>query len=105
MIAMASNGHLKYHIVQMRKNARGISWKSHALFDADAAPDAKKLGDERDLVRGLHLDTEFACKKRYFTLQLLRAHTEAFFGGSHRPIFTTGHDYVCVFFERERGRG
>jgi len=34
--------------------------ESHALFDADAAPDAKKLGDERDLVCGLHLDTEFA---------------------------------------------
>jgi len=31
-----------------------------AFFDADAAPDAKKLGDERDLVCGLHLDTEFA---------------------------------------------
>ena len=36
--------------------------QKNALFDADAAPDAKKLGDERDLVRGLHLDTEFACK-------------------------------------------
>ena len=45
----------------MRKT-HGSFVESHALFDADAAPDAKELGDERDLVRGLHLDAEFACK-------------------------------------------
>jgi hypothetical protein len=69
--------------------------ESHALFDADATPDAKELGDERDLVRGLHLDTEFACKtknkKRGFNVTIRFART-AVFEGSHGPIFTTGHD-------------
>jgi hypothetical protein len=62
MIAMASNGHLKNTIVQ-GENRTGIlvgTTAKNALFDADAAPDAKKLGDERDLVRRLHFDTEFA---------------------------------------------
>ena len=56
MIAMASNGHLKATVIAERTGFVA----SHALFDTDTAPDAKELGDERDLVGGLHLDTEFA---------------------------------------------
>ena len=59
MIAMASKGHLGATVIA-EYTRLGVSY---ALFDADTAPDAKELGDKRDLVGGFHLDTEFACKR------------------------------------------
>ena len=56
MIVMASNGHLKSQIQLNEEKILG----SDALFDANTATYAKKLGYKRDLVCGLHLDTEFA---------------------------------------------
>jgi len=56
MIAMASNGHLEATVMAEHTGLAA----PHTLFDADTAPDAKELGDKRDLVGGLHLDTEFA---------------------------------------------
>lgn len=57
MIEMASKGHLE----GTAQEDRTESLATHVLFDTDTAPDAKELGDERDLVGGLHLDTEFTC--------------------------------------------
>jgi hypothetical protein len=55
MIVIASNGHLKSRFQFNEETSLG----SHALFDANTATYAKELGYKRDLVCGLHLDTEF----------------------------------------------
>jgi hypothetical protein len=90
MIAMASNGHLEATV--MAKHT-GLA-TPHALFDADTAPDAKELGDKRDLIGGLHLDTEFAWQNdanhKFNFLRTIAVNVD-----EHRPIFTTGHDF-CV---------
>lgn len=66
---MASNGHLEATVMAEHTGLAA----PHTLFDADTAPDAKELGDKRDLVGGLHLDTEFACKRREIISSTFRA--------------------------------
>jgi hypothetical protein len=94
MIAMASNGHLDT-IVRLKRTGFGAP---DALFDADTAPDAKEFGDERDLVGGLHLYTELAYKEHKSYVQS-RTRTWSTWA-RHRPIFTTGHDFVCRGFDQ-----
>ena len=59
IIEMASKGHLKTHKLNRTAQEGGLA--PHALFDANTTSDAKELGDERDFVGGLHLNTEFTC--------------------------------------------
>ena len=60
MIVMASKGHLeRQHSSSKQTHRKPLA--PHILFDANTTADAKELGDERDLVGGLHLDTEFTC--------------------------------------------
>jgi hypothetical protein len=44
----------------------------HALFDADTTSNAKELGDESNLVRGLDLDTEFACMMMIYSIAYIQ---------------------------------
>jgi hypothetical protein len=78
-----------------------------ALFHANTATDAEVLGDVRDFVGRLDLDTELACVGR-----ALVSPTTDPTQNAHAPIFTTGHDYVderwpCsvnyAIFEGKRG--
>jgi hypothetical protein len=87
MIAMASNGHL-----QVIRFAQKVAAENrNVLFNADTAPYAKELRDEGDLVRGLHLDTEFACA----TVIRFKSGTRSC--DEYRPIFTTGHDFFFPY--------
>jgi hypothetical protein len=62
----------------------------HSPFNANTTTYAQELGDKRNLVAGLYLNTKLALNEA-FMKEFEHKKREVY-----SPIFTTGHDYVCI---------